>query len=146
MVRPIDLRLLLLAIAVTVPGGCTEYDPTTPDTAANRAGFARHLGQPPSPDVTGVYYYADESAADATFQLRFEADAATIDAIALSLGLSDVEKAPAHGIARDDLSWWPADRIDALRPKWKTIASNDHYWMLWYDPERREAFFLEFTL
>ena len=143
---PLTVKLLLPALIVLLIGGCTDYDHTTPDTAANRAGFQRHLGQAPTEDVKGVYYYADEMGADVVYQLRFEADPATVQTLSSSLGLSDREEAMSQSVARDDLTWWSADQIDSLTPMWKTNASEDHYWMLWYDQDQREAFFLEFTL
>jgi len=145
-IAPRGLRLAITVLFVAAICGCTDYDPYTPDTAANRAGFKRHLGQDPTPDVKGIYYYADEVGADAKYQLRFEADPETVHALADSLGLSGHEGAPNQSIARDDLDWWPSDQIEKLDPKWKTNASEDRYWMLWYDDTTREAFFLEFTV
>lgn len=136
--------ILLIALSLLCGLGCTEYDYATPDTPANLAGYARHFKVAPSADVQGVYYYADEFGADAIYQLRFEAEASTVEAIKAALGLTKEVTPPNQSVARDDLTWWPSDRIENLRPYAKQFPGGSGWYLLWHDEEAREVFYLQF--
>lgn len=140
-------RLCILGLASLITlSSCTRYDIDIADSQQNRSGFEYHLGQAPTEAITGIYYYANELGADVSYQLRFEATQATIAPLIQSLALSNESPPIEQSIAREDLPWWNADRIDELSPYWKTNSSEDYYWMLWFDETAEEAFFLEFSL
>jgi len=134
----------IFVVALLAIAGCTEYDVDTPDTSANRAGFARHLKISPSEAVKDVYYYADEFGADFRYQLSFKCDRETIDRIVDSLGL----KKGADGYnglrPRGDLKWWQPDSIDG-RSLW--IKKGDrHYFELWYSESDSTALYHEYSV
>lgn len=140
-----SLCLLGISSLLTL-NSCTRYDIDIADSPNNQSGFEYHLGQAPTAEISGIYYYANELGADVSYQLRFEATEATVQPLIQSLGLSNEFPAIEQAIARTDFSWWNADQIEALRPYWKTNGSEDYYWILWFDETAEEAFFLEFSL
>ena len=52
--------------------GCSRYDAKTPDTQANRKGFAHIIGFSPTSDVTEIYFYADEMGFEPLYCLAFQ--------------------------------------------------------------------------
>ena len=125
--------------------GCTRYNQDKADTPANQKGFARRLGQPPTADVKGIYFYADEMGADCSYQFRFECSQKTHDSLVQSLSLTNTTKLEGH-LPGSAFPWWNARDIDTLPVHWKINAKGDYYWFLWYDVAKSEAFFLEYSL
>lgn len=149
MKMPIYLRstwlgrtLFVIAVIVASAVGCTNYDADTPDTAANKAGFERHFGFAPPSSVTDIYYYATE-VRDATYQLGFSADQATIDAIIAELELTETETSMGFSTL-PDFDWWVFAEVEKLPVRGKTNAGE--YWYLWYDAETGRAYYLEFSI
>ncbi|MCK5116663.1 MAG: hypothetical protein KAR44_08685 [Candidatus Aegiribacteria sp.] len=136
---------ICFAFVTTLLCGCTAYDVDTPDTAANRKGFERHLMLAPTDAVSQVYYYADEMGADVRYQLSFKCDKTTIDQIVTGLSLS---QAPAeyNGLApRDDLKWWKSDSIKG-RTLWVRERTDEYYWELWYSENDSVAYYHEYSI
>jgi hypothetical protein len=125
--------------------GFTNYNHDKADTLANKKGYARHLGQQPSGEVKGIYFYADQLGADCSYQLRFECSQKTHDELVHSLGLTHAVKQDGHLRGRD-FSWWNAKAIDGLPAHWKVNPEGNYYWFLWLDSAKGEAFFLEYSI
>ena len=138
-------KVLLLSVLLLVSLACTSYDYDQADTPANQAGFERHFGFSRPDSVNGIYYYADEMGADVVYQMGFEATPETIDRIVAELELVQREPGFQSNLARD-FDWWNEDTIEELTPYWKSTPDQDYYWMLWYDSDNQQAYYLEFSL
>ena len=97
---------ITLGFLVVLVSSCTKYDHDSPDTQANRDGFRRHIGFAPSDAVSKLYYYADELGADVSYQLGFETDRKTIDAVVVSLGLAQKQSDFDVGIDNGTQQWF----------------------------------------
>lgn len=88
-----SLCLLGISSLLTL-NSCTRYDIDIADSPNNQSGFKYHLGQAPTAEISGIYYYANELGADVSYQLRFEATEATVQPLIQSLGLSNMSSPP----------------------------------------------------
>jgi hypothetical protein len=140
------LRYLILVCLIIVLGACTDYDHDTPDTSANRAGFERHFDFTPPPDVTELYYFADELGADVLYQLGFSASPETVNRIVTTLDLETTAPDVDATSLPYDFPWWDAAAIDEATLYWKCNADADYYWMLWYHAETGRVYYLEYSL
>jgi hypothetical protein len=126
--------------------GCTRYDVGTPDTEANRNGFARHIGFAPGTNASRVFYYADELGSDVRYQLAFVCDQSTATGIVTLLKLSPITEKYEGLRPRDDLLWWKADSIAGL-PCWSMKETNHEYFrVFWYDVTNRTGFYMEYSM
>jgi hypothetical protein len=149
-----NLQTIRLSVITTVAltslaclcGLFTDYDFDRPDTPANQEGFKRHVGFPAPDSVSDLYYFADELGADVTYQLGFNADQETMLAIVSALDL--VQEEPAFDCAAfaRAFDWWEEDAVAGLTPYWKSNPDGDYYRCLWFDPESRRAYYIEFSL
>ena len=137
--------LLLLLAALVMLAACTSYTHDQPDTLPNIAGFESHFGFAPPPDVSELYYYADELGSDYTYQLGFRAEPATVEHIVAQLELEQEQPALSQFIARE-FPWWQASDLKPLTPYWKKNQKGSHYWFLWYAADTKQVWFLEFSL
>lgn len=137
--------ILSICVLLLVLFACTRYDFDQPDTAANQAGFERHFGFHPPDSVTELYYYADEMGTDVLYQMGFETKSETVQRIVTELDLVQGEPDSQNNLARD-FEWWNENMIEELIPYWKSTPEQDYYWMLWYDPETQQAYYLEYSL
>lgn len=124
---------------------CTDYDYDTPDTAANRSGFERHFGFPPSGDVENIYYYADELGADALYQLGFTAEPGTVEAIKSRLELTSSEVPfDAWGLVRE-FDWFRKSDIRDIPGFASPDDSPGTVKRLWYDAPVQRVYYLEYS-
>ncbi len=146
------IRLLYLLLTFMLLGSCgrvrqflpfTPYTHDRPDTIENKKGFERHFGVSPSPDVTELYFYADELGIDAKYQLGFKADRSTVDKIIAKLGLEQMDQSFDDQIATE-FPWWQKSDLAGLKPYHVQIAKVHKY--LWYDEKKRQVWYLDFDL
>lgn len=140
--KKLGFCLLVLLVALVA---CTDYDHDTPDTAANRAGFERHFGFVAPPDVTDMYYFADEMGSDVLYQLGFAATPETVSRIVAALDLAPAQDAPGLRLAYD-FPWWDEADIEQATLYQKTNDSQDYWRALWYSEATGHVYYLEFTL
>lgn len=139
--------LHILIVAVTAICCCAQYDPLTPDTPANKKGFERHLGFVPPPTVSEIYYYDDEIGIDVLYLLGFRADQQTIDKIIMIQGLEQHDgPVDVSVLEGDGFPWWNQDDVDTLIPYWRQSKDEDYFLFLWYNPETKCAYFLEYSI
>lgn len=139
------LRFCILSFLSLLLLGCTDYDPDTADTEANRKGFARHFGFQPNTEVKAVYYFADELGADVRYQLSFECPEEIAKKIIKKLSLSPKPEGHRGLAPRDDFKWWDADSVNTL-PMWMKSNSEQYYWEFWYSTEDGIAYFQEYSI
>lgn len=88
-----------------------RFDAYQPDTKFNKARFEEFFGFAPTPDVTGIYCYADRLGIDSKFQFAFSCDTATRARIIRYLALSPVA-APDNTSSGlwQSFPWWAAPK------------------------------------
>jgi hypothetical protein len=139
--------LLIVIILILTLVACTDYDHDTPNTAANLAGFERHIGFAAPADVSQVYYFADEMGADVLYQLGFETSPQTVTRIVDGLALEPATD--AYKVGRNlayDLPWWDEADIQQAALYRKTNAEQDYWWALWYSEATGHAYYFEYSL
>ena len=107
-------RTLLLGLAFLLLGaaGCSDYDPQTPDTKANRRAFRMMTGVAPDADITGIYAYADEfSGMDPLYCMAFTATADAVARVVRSLDMVPAESSFWHEnfSVPSSVVWWDAE-------------------------------------
>lgn len=137
-----------LLVVLTLIGGlfllvstCTDYDPDTPDTPANRKVFESKIGFEPPSTVSDIYAFADEWAGDAAYQLSFKTDRATIDRIVATRELKPWDQPYDTPTPLYEFPWFKASDIENLTP-WYFEREADYGEYLWYDPERGQAWYM----
>jgi hypothetical protein len=139
------LILSVIALLVILVA-CTRYDHDVPDTSPNREGFERHFGFEAPPDVTELYYFADEMGVDVLYQLGFKASPETIARIVEGLGLEQsASDSISLGLAYD-FPWWDEEDIERATCYWKSTLEEDYWWGLWYNPDTQRAYYIEYSL
>jgi len=96
-------------------------------------GFERHFGFEAPPDVTDVYYFADEMGVDVLYQLGFEAGPETVTRIVKELDLTQSTSAsdgPSPDLAYE-FPWWDEQDVQRATRYWKSNAGHDYWWALW---------------
>jgi hypothetical protein len=138
-------RLPGLIILLVVLAACTAYDHDTSDTAANLEGFECHFGFAAPPDVTDVYYFADEMGADVLYQLGFEAGPETVARIVSALGLAQTASEEIGLGLAYTFPWWDEQDIQQATLYWKSSEDQDYWWALWYSEATGRIYYLEYS-
>ncbi|WP_269524856.1 hypothetical protein [Coraliomargarita parva] len=136
----------LLLFASLMLSGCTDYAINTADTVANRDGFKAHFGFEPGPDVSALYYYADEFGADVRYQLAFRCPKPFADEIIRELKLMPSPANYSGLKPRDDLEWWlPSSTRDL--PMWIHTPEKARYFReFWYSEAEGRAYYQEYSI
>lgn len=109
--------------------------------------FKNFFGFSPTKDVKHLNSYADELGIDASYWLAFECEDSTIEKIVLTLQLKkDSTRIPGFtgGLNTKPTSWWDTSFILHSKPFHKD--EEKLFWRLWYDANRKKAYFLTFDL
>ena len=141
-------RSIVVTILLATLVACTDYDHDVPDTAPNLRGFERHFGFEAPPDVTDVYYFADEMGVDVLYQLGFEAGPETVTRIVKELDLTQSTSAsdgPSPDLAYE-FPWWDEQDVQRATRYWKSNAGHDYWWALWYRAPTQRVYYLEYSL
>ena len=142
----IRFRAIVFIILLATLVACTDYDHDVPDTATNLKGFERHFGFEAPPDVTDVYYFADEMGADVLYQLGFEAGPETVARIVNGLDLKRSDSAGPNPNLGYEFPWWDAQDVQHATLYWKSNEGQDYWWALWYSAPTQRVYYLEYSL
>lgn len=134
-------QCMLFVMSISILVSCSRYDANTPDTKANRNGFAQHLKISPGKEVTDVYFFADEWGGDTAYWFAFSAPAGVVNEIIKNLELAltnDPENGFDPPVSRP-FAWWSAEerkksQYYEFRDEKKEISRS-----LWYNTETKKC-------
>lgn len=115
-----------------------------PDSRYSKNGFIKHVGFPPPPSVSKIYYESDDLWLDPTYRLRFVcSDPGVIEQFISFQQLQEC-KGAIIGLSGDDPEWWTEkNNTSNLRCFAREIPQN--FWHLWYDPVTGTVWYEEYN-
>lgn len=128
--------------------GCSRYDVKTPDTKANRNGFANIIGIQPGDEVREVYFYADELGFDPLYCFAFLSSSRPVEEIIKRFQLAKKEntvwKNPFP--VPSDLFWWNADERKISDFYFAKVKHNEILYYFWHNPRTGKCQFMKVCL
>lgn len=115
-----------------------------PDSLHSRNGFIRHVGYPPPPSVSGIYYWYEDLWLDPTYRLRFEtSDPDVVEQFVKTQKLQECKEQISY-IGGPDQKWW-TDKNSRSNLKCFSREIPQNFWHLWYDPVSGTVWYEEYS-
>ena len=138
-------RSLLICIATLLLAGCSRYDPTKPDTPANKKGFKAILRVDPNQNVKDIYFFADEHGIDPVYCIAFQTSSEVVQKIIANFNLQERENAswkePFNRLPTE-FAWWNAEERSKSKYYFSRKESPENEYRLWFDPMTGKCQFL----
>ncbi len=122
------------------------FDSEKPDTKFNKKRFKESFGFAPTQDISKIYCFDDQIGIDSKFLFSFKCDTSTRDRIIKHLNL--VQAKEPNNYSRglwESFPWWDSLKIVTLKPFWNK-SDHEIYRYLWYDKDRKMAYYIDFDL
>ena len=122
------------------------FDHDEPDSENNKARFTDFMQIEITPDVKNIYCFDDAIRIDQDYMFAFHCNDETSKRIIEKHDLKLDEVNTDNGfLMQHDFEWWNKERIAQLdKYSWTNNKGYSKYY--WYDPEKRKAYFFEFTM
>lgn len=124
--------------------GCSRYDAKTPDTQANRKGFAHIIGFSPTSDVTEIYFYADEMGFEPLYCLAFQSSPKNVKKIIEKFNLkknNNTNWEEPFAVPKD-LFWWNAEERKKSEFYSSQVEQTETAYYFWYNPQNSKCQFM----
>ena len=117
-----------------------------PDSESNKNRFKEYLNVDLTKDIKNIYSYADFFGADYKILVSFSCDTSTISKIIKSKGLTLSNDENDNGLSfGEEFPWWDKKAIENIKP-FKEGKELEYWKYLWFDKERKTAYYEEFSL
>jgi hypothetical protein len=115
-----------------------------PDSNYSRKGFIKHVGFPPPPTVSKIYYWYEDLWLDPTYRLRFVcSDPKVVEQFITNQQLQECKKQIVD-VGGADQEWW-AEKNTKSNLKCFSREIPQNFWNLWYDPITGTVWYEEYS-